>query len=745
MKAQRYRIVSHQKPSQYREGDLTVTRGGAWSGPGCHLGCGVLLYTDDEGKLVKVEGDPEDPSTGGRLCMRCLDAPEVVYNKDRILHPLVRDRADRGKDRWKQASWDEAYDLVAENFNKIKQEHGAESVVFAQGTARDISAYITRLAWSFGSPNYTGFLSGQACYLPRVAGCAATTGAMWVCDCSQQFLDRYDNPDYHVPEIMFVWGNYPLKSNADGFFGHWVIDLMKRGMKIVMIDPRVTWLSNKAEMHLRVRPGTDAALALAMIDVIIEEGLYDREFVESWCYGFEELAERARQYPPEAVEETTWVPADQIREAARLLAGAESACLQWGVAVDMTREAVPAGQAMLALFEITGNIDNPGGMIAPPEILAYSGGWGREFISDEQWAKRIGLAEYPLYNFGFPCSQPDMTIKAMKTGEPYAIHGLWLQTTNPMACMAAEPQEFYRMCKDLDFIAVVDMFMTPTAAALADVVLPAAAYPEREGISFIAGVQRGVAINKVIQNGETKSDMQINLELGRRLNPEAWPWDNVEDMFTDMLADTGLTFDELRTHSPAYQPFEYHRYRKGKLRAHGQPGFNTMTGRIELWSNFYNQAGLDPLPYFEEPEPGPGSTPELLDRYPLILTTGARNWNSFHSEHRQIPRMRAMRPDPIVEVHPKTAEKFGVRDGDWVWIENPTGHAKRKVQVTATVDPRMVSCDHGWWLPENDPENFFDVFDVNINNCIQGIPGKSGMGANYKCSLCTLRKIKDGE
>lgn len=740
-----YKIVSHEKPYQYQEGDLTVTRGGAWSGPGCHIGCGVLLYTDKDGKLVKVEGDPEDPSTGGRLCMRCLDLPEVVYNESRLLHPMRRRREDRGKDKWERISWDEAYDLIASEFNKIKDEHGAEAVVFAQGTARDISAYITRLAWSFGSPNYTGFLSGQACYLPRVAGCAATTGAMWVCDCSQQFLDRYDNPSYKVPDVMLVWGNYPMKANADGFYGHWVVDLMKRGMKIIMIDPRVTWLSNKAEMHLRVRPGTDAALALAMVNVIIEEDLYDHDFVDRWCYGFDELAERAREYSPEKVEEITWVPADQIREAARLFARADAACLQWGVAVDMTREAVPAGQAMLALVEITGNMDVPGGMIVPPEILSYSGGWGREFISPEQWSKRIGLQEYPLYNFGFPCSQPDMTIRAMKTGEPYPIKGLWLQTTNPMACMAAEPQEFYDMCKDLDFIVVVDLFMTPTAAALADVVLPAATYPEREGISFIAGVQRGVAINKVIEVGETKSDMQINLELGKRLNPEAWPWDTVEEMFTSMLEETGMTFDELRQNSPAYMPFEYYKYKTGKLRQDGQPGFNTRTGRVELWSNFYNNAGLDPLPYFEEPEPGPGSTPELLDEYPLVLTTGARNWNSFHSEHRQIPRLRALRPDPIVEVHPKTAERFGVADGDWVWIENPTGRAKRRVQVTPTVDQRMISCDHGWWFPEADPEEFFEVFDVNINNCIQGIPGKSGMGANYKCSLCKIYLVEKGE
>ena len=278
---EQYRIVDHEKPFQYKEGDFDVTRGCAWTGPGCHLGCGVVMYTDADGKLVKCEGDPEDPWTNGRLCMRCLDVPEVTHHKERLQFPMKRDPKDRGLDKWERISWDEAYDLITEKFMDMKEKYGAESVVFAQGTGRDIAAYITRLCWSFGSPNYTGFLSGQCCYLPRIAGMAATTGAPWIPDAAQQFPERYDHPDYEVPEVMFIWGNYPLKSNIEGFYGHWVIDLMKRGMKIVTGDPKVTWLATKSELHLRVRPGTDAALALGMMKVIIDEDLYDHEFVDN--------------------------------------------------------------------------------------------------------------------------------------------------------------------------------------------------------------------------------------------------------------------------------------------------------------------------------------------------------------------------------------------------------------------------------------------------------------------------------
>ena len=291
--------------------------------------------------------------------MRCLDVPEVTNHKDRLLYPMKRDPKDRGKDKWERITWDEAYDLITEKFMDMKEKYGAESVVFAQGTGRDIAAYITRLCWSFGSPNYTGFLSGQACNLPRIAGMAATTGAPWIPDAAQQFPERYDHPDYEVPEVMFIWGDYPLKFNIEGFYGHWVIDLMKRGMKIVTVDPKVTWLATKSELHLRVRPGTDAALALGMINIIIKEDLYDHDFVDRWCYGFDELAERAAEFPVERVSEITWVPEDKIIAAARMLGNAKNSTLQWGVAVDMTREAMPAGQAILALWEITGNMERP--------------------------------------------------------------------------------------------------------------------------------------------------------------------------------------------------------------------------------------------------------------------------------------------------------------------------------------------------------------------------------------------------
>ncbi|MCL2883480.1 MAG: molybdopterin-dependent oxidoreductase, partial [Coriobacteriia bacterium] len=694
---------------------------------------------------VKCEGDPENPYTSGRLCVRCLDVPEVTNHVDRLTFPMKRDPKDRGKDVFERITWDEAYDLIEERFNAIKAQYGAETIFFAQGTGRDIAAYITRLAWSFGSPNYTCLLSGAACYVPRVAGCAATTGSFWVADCSQQFADRYDNPAYKVPELMVIWGNYPLTSNSDGFYGHWVIDLMRRGMKIMMIDPKTTWLSSRAVEHLRVRPGCDAALALGFLNVIINEELYDKDFVDKWTYGFDELKERVQEYPVAKVSEITWIPEEQIVRAARLIASSKPATMQWGVAVDMTKEALPAGQAILGIFEITGNVDIPGGIIQPPEILNYAGGWGRELISDEQKVKRIGLSDYALLQFGFQLAHPDMLVDTLITEDPYKMHGAWIQTSNVLACMGADPAKLYEGLQKLDFIVCVDLFKTPTIMAVADVVLPAATFPERNGIRIGDGAQRAEVLNKVTQIGECKSDMQINLELGKRFNPEAWPWENVDDMFSFMIKETGMTFRELQENAPGYMPFEYRKYETGKMRPDGELGFNTSTGRIELWATFYNNAGLDPLPYFEEPSPGPGATPELLEEYPLVLTTGARAWSMFHSEHRQVERMRAMNPDPTITANPKVLERFGLKDGDWCWVENIRGRAKRRCKASPIYDERMVGCDHAWWYPEGDPEKFYDVFDLNINNLVPWSSGRSGFGSNYKTTLVKLYKLEEGE
>ncbi len=744
-----YTLVDHEKPYQFDEDGLHVTRGCAWSAPGCHLGCGILMYTDDEGRLVKVEGDPENPFNQGRLCVRCLDLPEVVYSPDRILHPLKRAREDRGKDKWEPIGWDEALDEIAGKILAAKEEYGPESVAFYSGTGRDIGQYITRLCWGFNSPNFVFLMSGQSCYSPRVAGCFSTSGSFWVGDYSQQFPDRYDNPDWKRPDLIVIWGNNPIVSNSDGLYGHWVVDCLKRGSRAIVIDPRMIWLASKAEHYLQIRPGTDGALALGIVNYLIENDLYDHEFVSLWCYGFDELTERAKEYPLDEVAKITDLPAEDIVAVARAIAASDAVTLQWGVAIDQIKETIPTAQAVLAIFEITGNIGKPGTMQQPASILNYAAGWGSEFLVPEQEAKRIGQDEHPLIKMGFQECVTDDYIKCLETGKPYPIKVAWMQTTNPLACTGVDAKRTLDAHMNIETIVYVDLFMTPTSMALADYFLPACTYAERNGLRVGDGAQRAETINKAIEPlGESRSDMQICLDIGKRISPEAWPWDTVEDMYSDILAETGHTFEEMQELAPGYPPFEYHMHEKGLLRADGNVGFDTATGRIELWCSMYNNLGLDPLPSYEEPVPSPLSTPELCEEYPLVLTTGARLWGMFHSEHRQIPRMRALHPEPLVYVNPKTAADFGVKDGDWVWVENHLGRCKRVVKETPIVNERTASTDHAWWHPEAPGEleaGLYDLWDLTVENLLPYDCGKTGFGANYKNTICKIYRVAEGE
>ena len=207
----------------------------------------------------------------------------------------------------------------------------------------------------------------------------------------------------------------------------------------------------------------------------------------------------------------------------------------------------------------------------------------------------------------------------------------------------------------------------------------------------------------------------------------------------------------MRETAPSYLPFEYDMHEKGLIRPDGEPGFMTPTGKIELHSCGLEFMGLDPLPTYYEPSMTPYSQPELAQEYPIVLTTGARRHNTFHSENRQAPHLRALHSEPTVQINPVLADELGVRDGQWVWVEGPVGdtgrvaRAKRVVEITPGIDVRVASTDHGWWHPEGDPENLYDVNELNISNLISWSSGETGVGANYKCILCKIYPVKDGE
>ncbi len=733
------------RPWRWQEGEFTVTRTLPWSGPGCHNQCGILVYSKGN-QVIRVEGDPEIPFNEGRLCVRCLVLPRVVHSPHRLLYPLKRAGA-RGEGRWERIPWDEAFGIIEENTRRLQREYGPESIVVLTGTGRNISHILTKLSYSaFGTPNMApAFFSGLSCYVPKLNLMQATFGGFAVADCAQMFPDRYDHPNWVPPSCMIIWGNNPIVSHPDSFMGYWIVECMKRGTKLVVIDPRLTWLASRAEIWLQPRPGTDAALALGLIHIIISENLYDREFVERWTEGFDRLKEGAAEYPPERVEAITWVPREKIIRAARLYATSKPAAVQWGVALEQHRTGMSTLLAVEDLWALTGNVDVPGGNILNRPGVDYAlvppPAWGIEDLPRERLQKTIGAGRHPF----FKGAHPDAIAEAMLTGKPYPVKMAWMQATNPLACTAADPRRAYEAMRRCDFVVAVDLFMTPSAMALADLVLPAASVLERDSIraEFVGGWWGPLrAINKVVQVGECKSDEEILLEVGRRLNPSAFPWENVERMLDWLIRDTGLTFAELRERPiPYYAPFHYRKHEKGLLRRDGAPGFPTRSGKFYLYVPAFEKIGIDPLPYYEEPPESPVSTPELAREYPLVLTTGARSFGFFHSEHRQIPRMREIDPYPEVEIHPETAARLGISDGDWVWIENRHGRCKQKAKLTPTIDPRVVHAKHGWWYPEREgaEPSLFGVWECNVNQLLPfGWEGPSGYCAPYKSLLCKV-------
>ncbi len=326
---------------------------------------------------------------------------------------------------------------------------------------------------------------------------------------------------------------------------------------------------------------------------------------------------------------------------------------------------------------------------------------------------------------------------------------VWMIGTNPLACMADQPQRWYEAMKPLEFVVCQDIFMTPTIMALADVVLPLSTFVEHDGLvtpNFGRNQHFIGAMNKAFDNPNTKSDLEILIDMGKRLRPELWErFESVDQFFDEQLrANYDFGLEDVRAEPAKMAGYEYRKYEKGLLRPDGEPGFDTMTGMIELKSIVLENYGEGAVPYFEEPEFSHVSRPDLADEFPLYYTTGGRNISMFHSEHRQVPSMRAMHPWPLVSINPVVAEKYGIADGDWVRVTTPQGHMVQKAWLTEMVNDKFIHVEHGWWFPEQDGEapNLYGVWKANANNLIpHESTGITGYGAPYKNGICKIERV----
>ena len=788
----------HEGEWQWEEDGYTVTRTYNYSFPGCHDSCGILLYVKD-GKLDHVEGDPLDPCTNGKLCMRCLDLPEMVNNEHRIKYPMKR-TGERGENKWERITWDEALDITEKY---IKEEidgkgYGRESIVVGHGTGRNINWQIPFLAGAtFGTPNCGGiYFSGWSCYMPRVCGAAGPLGDYPETDCAQALEKRYGDSSWQAPDVMIIWAVEPLKSNGDGFIGHYLMVCHQLGSKIISIDPALTWWGAHAEIWLRPNPGTDAALALAMANVITQEDLIDHEFVANWVAYYDEFKEHVAQFTPEWQESITNVSADDVRAAARMYAAADRGMIKWGLSFDASSASCMHWvQTACALMAICGNIEKPGTMILVHNAYEMNAGYGSVdvFGPPETVAKKFKKAQVGMPGVDFVgMSNPDAMAKALETGDPYPILMFWGQSCNQIAGHEEPAPRAYKYLSKVPFIVYVDPILTPSAVAFADMVLPVSASCERDSVRTWWVPLR--AMKKVTQFYEAKTDEEIAFWLGERFNPKLFgpgkrftcPTDLLTEYMTTGLAaidedgtvhkgdfsgsgnednfsrsavgaedeDNGCPY---KTHQElveagghSFDPWNatYYKHEKGMLRPDGQLGFNTPSGRIELIPTTFVAWGIPPYPVYTPVSKSKDTTPEIFDTYPYYCINGTRSYEFFHTEHRMAETMREFHPEPLVKMSPAVAAKEGIKDGDWVWIENWDGRCKQMAKITNECDDRFIIAEHGWWKPEEEiaAPHLCGAFDFNVNNLTHAYEsGPGNIGAPIKCLPCRIYKVQEGD
>jgi anaerobic selenocysteine-containing dehydrogenase len=327
----------------------------------------------------------------------------------------------------------------------------------------------------------------------------------------------------------------------------------------------------------------------------------------------------------------------------------------------------------------------------------------------------------------------------MLTGKPYPLRALYLGGANPIINQQ-NTKRVWEALKSLDLLVVAEFFMTPTAE-LADYVLPVTNWLERDECCDGMYMNCVAARQKVVDPpGECRDDIKIAIELVKRLpwaEKRFLPWKDADEFNNFRVKDMGLSFEELKKKGYVTVERKYKKYEES--------GFKTPTGKVELYSTIFEDLGYDPLPKFVEPPESPVSTPELLEDYPLILITGGRYIAYFHSEGRQIPRLRKMVPDPVIQIHPDSAKEYGIGEGDWVWVETPKFKGERvklKATLTTDIDPRVVNADHGWWFPEK-PAPEHGCFESNISVILPDDPPRDPVvgAAPTRGSLCRISPV----
>lgn len=681
--------------------------------------CGIDAYVQD-GRIIKAEGSVDNPHSQGKLCPRGAGIRQYVYNPERILRPLKR-VGEKGEGKFEPISWEEAYGIIGEKLKGYRADFGPESVAFVAGFSKWFRPPLQRLASSFGSPNY--ITEGSCCQ-------EAHKLAWWL------VFGGIASPDIVNAQVVMIWSRNPFYSNMDNNRSFY--EQLEKGKPFIVVDPRKTSFTQKAAIHLQLKPGTDGALALGMTNVIIQEKLYDKEFVEHYVHGFEEFARLAAEYSPERVEQITGVPQELFIRAARLYAGAKPAALLTSASPVVHHvNGVQNYRAVISLVALTGNYDIEGGNRVIPSgylmVTGFTPSNEKKYLGHFTFdAPAIGHREFPVWADFIPEQAQGMLLpKYIHEEKPYPIKAVVGFGMNHM--MWPDSSYMLSALKKLDFFVSVDLFMTETCR-YADLVLPACTSLERSDVKIFADGYVQCFPPAIEPLGESRQDIQIIFDLAKALDlDDPHLRMSYEEYMNFILEPTGLTVAEIQANGGIMRP--HHTlppYRERKYRDHGFP---TPTGKVELASTvverYAAEYGYDVVPQYRSFDE---IYPQYADReaWPLMINTGARRPQYMHTRTYRMRWIRDLEPNDLLDIHPEDAEKLDLQSGDRVRITTPSGSIEATANVTATVFPGVVHMYHG-----NEKANTSYLMGHDYLDPISGYPG-------YKNFPCRVEKLQKG-
>jgi anaerobic selenocysteine-containing dehydrogenase len=639
----------------------------------CHICPGrcSIKVTVEDGKVVDIAPDMES-GLPNELCpvkKSRLSIPEVLTHPDRLKYPQKRVGA-RGEGKWERISWDEALDTIAQKLTALKEKYGPECVAVGLGEPKGMEfAFAQRFATVFGTPNVV--TPGWCCGVPQALATAFTHGYNCVPD------------EEYLPHLLVLWG-INVNHTSSAMRRESIESALAKGAKLIVVDTNKTDVAAIADLWIKPRPISDGALAMGVLKVIIEEKLYDEDMATDWTVGFDQLQEEIKTFSLKEVEEVTWVPEAQIREFARLYAQTKPAAIQWGNSLDNNVNSFQADRAIDILRAITGNLNIPGGDVfltpAPftrPGRFFFPGKLSRN--EDKAVGREFKLAVKSAF------IPPHSFVKAVLASEPYPIRAGVFMLTNPIISYPDSAKVFQAFMK-LEFIVVSELFMTPTAA-LADILLPAAWGMEHEELGYWTGWYEEIrAYPKLVEPpGECWADTRWINELAKRLGIDKHFWESDEEALDYMLWPSGLTYKDFKQKKRTLYP----------KREYKEHDYKTPSGKVEIFSHQLKELGYSPMPLWKELS----KLPQPSTEYPLLLTN-AKEIAYMLSGYKNIPSLRNIKPEPVVQLNPKTAQKLGLKDGDWVYIENNKGKIGQRLTFNSDLDPRVVMASFGWWFPE---------------------------------------------